>query len=152
VGSLIITVTGWCSPSVRRCQQTQRTGPALQPNHRPLPIPACGFAQSRKNPRPQQRHEMGPQSPNKAEPKGPTKRAMPPDSNSSSSLDAPMNRPDTAATRPRMGSGVTICTSVWAIRDGIRASRNLASFAGQKWKSMLYHWLRRSSPSWRAER
>lgn len=38
---------------------------------------------------------------------------MPPDSNSPSSFDAPMNRLDTAETRPRMESGVTICTSVW---------------------------------------
>src|SRR5271154_4508834 len=39
--------------------------------------------------------------------------AVSPDSNSPSSLDAPMNIELTALTRPRIASGVSSCTSTW---------------------------------------
>src|SRR5580704_2400249 len=73
---------------------------------------------------------MAPQPPKIAEPTGPSKRAMPPDSNSPNSLDAPMKRLDTAETRPRMGSGVTICTSVWRTNtETMSAAPRIASAA-----------------------
>src|SRR5690606_32359171 len=49
---------------------------------------------------------IAPVPPNTAAPTGPSRRATTPLSNSPSSLDAPMNRVETAATRPRMLSGV----------------------------------------------
>ena len=54
-----------------------------------------------------------PTPPKTAAPTGPRKRATRPLSNSPSSLEAQMNRVETAATRPRMASGVTSCTRVW---------------------------------------
>ena len=49
---------------------------------------------------------------------------MTPDSNSPSSFEAPMKRLDTAVTRPRIGSGVTICTSDWRTNtDTMSAAR-----------------------------
>ena len=43
----------------------------------------------------------------------PIRAASAPDSNSPSSFEAPMNTALTAETRPRMSSGVSICTRVW---------------------------------------
>src|SRR5829696_151309 len=43
----------------------------------------------------------------------PNHLAVTPDSNSPSSLDAPMNMEFTALTRPRIASGVSSCTSSW---------------------------------------
>ncbi len=67
---------------------------------------------------------------------------MPPDSNSPSSLDAPMNRLDTAETRPRMASGVTICTRRLAHedRDHIGRSQN------RKRRDAKHHRARQSYP------
>ena len=45
----------------------------------------------------------------------PNQAAASPDSNSPSSLDAPMNTEFTALTRPRMASGVSNCTSICLI-------------------------------------
>src|SRR3954447_5833436 len=43
----------------------------------------------------------------------PNHAAVTPDSNCPTSLDAPMKTMLTALTRPRISSGVDICTSVW---------------------------------------
>ena len=43
----------------------------------------------------------------------PNQAAVTPDSNSPSSLEAPMNTAFTALTRPRISSGVSSCTSRW---------------------------------------
>ena len=56
-----------------------------------------------------------PAPPITTEPTGPNSAAVAPDSNSPSWLDAPMKIELTAATRPRMASGVSSCTKVWRV-------------------------------------
>ena len=53
---------------------------------------------------------IAPSPPNATAPTGPRTRAVTPLSNSPSSFDAPMNSVATADTRPRIRSGVAICT------------------------------------------
>ena len=53
-----------------------------------------------------------PTPPKTTEPMGPIAAAVAPDSNSPSSFEAPMNTPLTAATRPRISSGVSSCIKV----------------------------------------
>src|SRR5665213_736719 len=50
--------------------------------------------------------------PRTTEPTGPSQAAVTPDSNSPSWFEVPMNRVLTALTRPRIASGVAVCTSV----------------------------------------
>ncbi|OIQ68207.1 hypothetical protein GALL_502060 [mine drainage metagenome] len=66
--------------------------------------------------------------PNTAAPTGPSTRATTPLSNSPSSLEPEINSPDTEDTRPRIWSGVTICTSVWRTYiDTMSAAPRIAS-------------------------
>jgi hypothetical protein len=64
-------------------------------------------------------------------------RAATPLSNSPSSFDALMNRLDTAVTRPRMGSGVTIWIRLWRTKTDTESAAPNAARASIEIHSQL---------------